>query len=175
MSRKRKATALEDLLAAPVISIGEAQSALQRSNIRSVMQFLERKDDGAYAARTLNLCLRRQQGGEVHLSVPLISLVSLPHMLIDDASVSMNAAIQYSSSRKAAAPFPDSSLSNENTHVPRLHCKLMPATPRRGRQSAPGLKLSMKVRSNPPNEGIQRIQDRLMATEQGGSKNGKSS
>jgi hypothetical protein len=149
---------LDELLAAPVRSISAAQQTLNISNISHLTALMEINSDGSYAPRVLTFIFSSPGEEPKPVSIPLIALVSLPQMLIDDVSIGLNAGVRYSLISDKSAPLQ----ANGDSSPSKLLCTLLPEKNDNNRQQGPSMKISLKVQRGSPSEAIRQIQDRLL-------------
>ncbi len=154
-------TALEELLAAPVRSIGRAQQALEFSNIHQLTALMEETADGSYRPRTIAFEIVQPGKAPTQVLLPLIALVTLPQLLIDDAAVSMNAGVRYRMVTDKSGPRGTKS-AGKGISGTRLMCELLPEKPGRDRRTGPSMKISLSVQRRPTSEAVRQLQDRLV-------------
>ena len=158
----KNTTALDELLAAPVRSIGHAQQALENSNIHQLLSLMETDSDGSYKPRAINFNLSTPGGELRQVSIPLIALITIPQMLIDDVDISLNAGVRYSLTADKKPGKKSAANANDSSPATTLLCALLPEKVKPGRQQEPSLKVSLKVQRSSPSEAIRQLQDRFL-------------
>jgi hypothetical protein len=161
-------TPLDDLLAAPVRAIGVAQQALESANIEHLTALMHPAEDGSYHPRTIDFVIGHPGEEPRRISLPLIALISLPQMLIDEAAISLNAGMSYHLKPQSKSK-QKSGTKNMPTPPSQLLCTLLPADLKNNRKQGPSLKISLKVQRSPANEAIRQLQDRLFNNADPGS------
>ena len=117
---------LEELIGAPLRGVSRAQQRLAEASLTSLRAYMHEGPDGQLRARMVSFELRGSgpRATRRQLEVPLLSLVTVPSLIIDEAEVEMVSELRRTESLSASEAQQFRQLSGGGQPAPRLRCRL---------------------------------------------------
>ncbi|MEQ8960492.1 MAG: DUF2589 domain-containing protein, partial [Coleofasciculus sp. C2-GNP5-27] len=92
------------LIGAPLTAAVQAQAEAAMSTVDFILRAgMDETDDGRYVARTVSFAYQDSRGISRILTVPLLAIVQIPSLLIDDMQISFKANISAGTTQKSSS------------------------------------------------------------------------